>query len=167
MEMTCLLPEKWGLCWSIPRLGAGIWKLLHSHVWQLMLTVTGGPMCGWRVECPYVVSPVWPGLPHNTVAVFQRLVSLPKDKEKGRVPEALSASMTEPQKSHSDAFMAFCWLTPLQRSTQVLGKGTQTPPLNVGVSVWHWETSVLNGIRIGHFCAVCHSVCPPCTQFRP
>ena len=51
---------------------------------------------------------MWPGLPYNTVAVFQRLVSLLKDKEKGRVPEALSASMTEPQKSHSDAFMAFC-----------------------------------------------------------
>lgn len=122
MEMTCLLPQKWGLCWSIPRLGAGIWKLLHSHVWQLMLTIVGGPMCGWRVECPYVVSLVWPGLPHNTVAVFQRLVSLPKDKEKGRVPEALLASVTEPRKSHSNAFTAFCWLTLLQRSTQVLGK---------------------------------------------
>lgn len=137
----------------------GSWNLKASSLTRL--TVTGGPMCGCQVEYRYMVSPVWPGLPHNMVAVSQRLGSLLKDKEKERMPEALLASVTRPQKPHSDDFTAFCRQTPLQRHTD---------PSSVGVSVWHCETSVWNGIRSGvavFGSAVCHSMCPPCTQFRP
>lgn len=111
----------------------GSWNLKAASLTRL--TVTGGPMCGCQVEYRHMVSPVWPGLPHNVEAVSQRLGPLLKDKEKERVPEILLASVTKPQKTHSDAFTTSCQQTPLQRSTQVLGKGTQTPPLNVGVSV--------------------------------
>ena len=164
VAMTCLLPEKWGLCWTIPGLGAGIWNLLHSHVWLSLGAHVR--LTSWMLICGFS-SVAWASAQRGGCS--QRLGSLLKDKEKERVPEASLASVTEPPKSQ------WCFHDILSTDTVTkVHPGSRErntdPTSKCGcVSVTSWDKCVKWGRNwYGQFwkCSLPQHV-STCTQFRP
>lgn len=134
-----LLWDVWGLRWKNRKLGAGITcRLIHSRVWWLMLVVDWDLSCGCRLEPIYVASSCHLASSQNDGWISK--VSIPRESQ-----WKLYCLLCPSLGNHSVTSTVLYLLRKL-----VSERGTQTSPLEGGVSVSHWRKNMWNGYVLVH-----------------